>query len=158
MEKQPNINLERRNILKTAGLVAAAATITTTPTAMAASNNHEHHHHGPSSKEQDVLHATAHCLIMGKICLQHCIDLYKMGDSAMADCMDTVTDMLATCEAMNTLAATNSALAKDMAKVCMKACEACEKECKKHADKHEACKNCAESCVECIKACKALAA
>jgi Cys-rich four helix bundle protein (predicted Tat secretion target) len=97
-------------------------------------------------------------MIMGKLCVQHCIDLYKMGNDSMADCLDAVTDMLATCEAMNTLAASNSSLAKDMAKVCVKACESCEKECKKHAKKHESCKNCAEACADCIKACKALAA
>lgn len=156
MTKQQNINMERRNILKTAGLVAAAAGFSHT-SSIAAATDHSHHH-GAGNKEMDVLHATAHCTIMGNLCAAHCIDLFKTGDTSVAGCADTVTDMLATCGAMNTLAASNSPIAKDMARVCMDACKNCEKECKKHADKHEACKNCADACAECIKACKALAA
>jgi len=87
--------------------------------------------------------------------VQHCIELFKQGDTSVAECADTVQDMLASCTAMSQLASYNSPHLKKMLHVCIAVCEDCESACREHADKHAECKACADSCEECIKVSKA---
>ena len=41
----------------------------------------------------------ADCVNKGQIFSHHCIESYKAGDLELADCLDTVQQMLATCGA-----------------------------------------------------------
>ena len=143
-------NKDRRNIL--IGAAAVAATLVT-GTASAATG-HSHH----ANRDTGLVDAALDCVKTGQACNDHCLALVKSGDTSIADCMVTVTEMLASCTALSQLASTRSDHLAAMAKVCMAICEDCEKECRKHADKHVECKACAKSCRDCIKACKKVAA
>ena len=156
MDKKESGTFTRRQVLVGAGAALAAAGM---PQAFASEQEHKHEHHGHgSAKHMGVIESTLHCIRDGEACLDHCIDLFKSGDTSVAKCAETVTEMLAMCTAMNKMASYHSSLAPELARICIKACEACEKECNEHADKHAACKACAKSCKDCIKACKAIAA
>jgi Cys-rich four helix bundle protein (predicted Tat secretion target) len=111
------------------------------------------------------MHATKHkalidtanaCVAKGEVCVAHCIDLMKGGDTAMADCMKSVSIMMPMCAALVRLAALDAKRLKEFAAVCKDVCADCEAECKKHAEKHAVCKACMDSCTACIKECKAL--
>lgn len=112
----------------------------------------------PTGKFHPLAEAAGHCVLAGQACLAHCLFLLGNGDDSMADCAKTVSQMLATCTAVQSLAAQESHLLPAMAKVALEACTECEKACSKHADMHTPCKQCMESCQACIKACRAVAA
>jgi Cys-rich four helix bundle protein (predicted Tat secretion target) len=148
--------VSRRNILKGFGLFAAAASSGLSLNALAESteHSHAHHMHTVDLALQRVIDHAMDCIKKGETCAQHCIELFKIGDTSVANCADSVQEMLASCTAMSKLAAYNSKHLKAMMKVCISVCEDCEKECNKHADKHAECKACADSCKDCIKVCK----
>lgn len=148
--------VSRRNILKGFGLFAAAASSGLSLNTLAASTEHDHAHHVHTVDLalQRVIDHAMDCIKKGEMCNQHCIELFKTGDTSVANCAESVQEMLASCTAMSKLAAYNSKHLKAMMKVCISVCEDCEKECKKHADKHAECKACANSCADCIKVCK----
>ena len=143
----------RRNILLGATAVATAAGLGLSANANAAMDHH--HMHAIPADRQKVIDASLHCVKAGQACIQHCIDMFKMKDTSMAECADTVQEMLATCTAVSQLASYDSRHLKDFATLCVNVCKDCKKSCDKHADKHAACKACSESCDDCIKACKA---
>lgn len=150
--------MERREILKGAGLMTLAAL---GGQALAAEHDHSHHDHAAHAAaglHQAVLKAAGDCIQTGQACLAHCLILLGNGDKAMAGCAKSVSQMLALCSALQSLSNQQSRLTPALAKVALDACTECEKECRKHADKHAECKACADSCVDCIKACKAVAA
>ena len=146
----------RRDLLK--GAVAASAVIAagSSTSAVAEKMDHSHMHH--SNPNNDVIEAALDCLKNGQACLDHCIDLFKMGDNSVANCADKVTEMLAMCTALSQMASYQSKHLAKFARVCAAVCKDCKKACEEHADKHQACKNCAESCEECIEACEKIAA
>jgi len=141
----------RRNILL--GATAVAAGLGLSGNANAAMDHH--HMHTVPADRQKVIDASLDCVKAGQTCIQHCIDMFKMKDTSMAECADSVQEMLATCTALSQLASYDSKHLKDFAKTCINVCEDCKDTCDKHADKHAACKACSESCDDCIKACKA---
>ena len=143
----------RRNILLGATAVATAAGLGLSSNAHAEMDHHNMH--AIPAERQKVIDASLHCVKAGQACIQHCIDMFKMKDTSMAECADSVQEMLATCTALSQLASYDSRHLKDFAKVCINVCEDCKESCDKHADKHAACKACSESCDDCIKACKA---
>lgn len=114
----------------------------------------DHSMHG--TKHKAVIDTASACIAKGEICVAHCIELMKGGDTAMADCMKSVSIMMPMCAALVRLAALDAKRLKELAAVCEDVCADCEAECKKHADKHAVCKACMESCTACIKECKAL--
>ena len=114
----------------------------------------DHSMHG--TKHKAVIDTANDCIGKGEVCIAHCIDLMKGGDTAMADCMKSVSAMMAMCAALVRLAALDSQRLKELAAVCKDVCADCEAECKKHAEKHAVCKACMDSCTACIKECKAL--
>ena len=120
-----------------------------------ASSEHQHHQ---MNRNTAVIDAAMDCVKKGDACLDHCIELVKMNDTSIADCLATVTDMLPMCTALAKLASNQSPHLAELANVCISVCEACEKECRKHEKKHTECRNCAESCAACIKECKKIAA
>ena len=115
-------------------------------------HDHSHMHGAPM---QGLLAATSDCVAKGQSCIAHCLVLLADGDKAMAACAQSVSQTIALCNALESLAAQQSPLVPALAKVTLQACEACEKECRKH-EQHAQCKACAESCVACIKECKAV--
>ncbi len=151
-------NKGRRDVL----LGAAVATTLVAGTAFA-SSEHEHHHAGhgmmvSSERETSLIDAALHCVKSGEICNDHCIELVKQGDTSIAECLASVSDMLVTCAGLSRLAANQSAHLAAFAKVCIAVCKDCEKACAKHENHHAECRACAQSCRECIKACEKIAA
>ena len=138
--------MDRRSFLSG----AAAASLAFAATASA----EEHHHaHGAAAANPNdaLIKATAACLSAGRACLAHCIRLLSEGDKSMADCAKAVNQMLALCDATNSLAAQNASLLAAVAKQCADACKA-------HAEHHAECKACFETCKECAEQCGKIAA
>lgn len=160
-------NISRRNVIIGA---AAAATSLLARNSFASSHEGMEQGHSHGHKENGSMHsghkmadmalidAANSCLKHGEICMDHCIELVKAGDTSIAACLASVSEMLASCAAISKLAAYQSVHLPAFAKACIAVCEDCEKECRRHEDKHIECKNCAESCKECIAACKKVAA
>jgi len=144
-------SLERRKVLASAGLVATMAAIN--PTLAFGSSQHEH-----EKTATNVVDTALDCVKKGQACIEHCLELFKIGDTSVAECANTVQEMLAICTAISQLASYRSKYLPDLAKVCINVCEDCENECRKHEKMHAACKACANSCEECIKECKKLIA
>lgn len=152
--------MNRRDALSASGALALALLGTKALAAEAGHAHHDHsmhHDHGAGSGNQSLVDTAAKCVSTGQTCLAHCLVLLGDGDKAMAECAKAVSQMMAACGALQSLAAQGSRLTRQMAAVALEACTECEKACRKHADKHAECKACMESCGECIKACKAVA-
>jgi Cys-rich four helix bundle protein (predicted Tat secretion target) len=150
--------MDRRTAIAGISAIAAAAISSAQAAEKKDKMDHSHHHHHGPAKNQALMDATSACIGAGERCLAHCLVLMGDGDKSMAECARNVNQMLATCRALQSLAAQNSARLKQMAKLAGEACASCEQACKKHADKHQECKDCMESCAACAKECKKAAA
>ncbi len=144
-------SLERRKVLTSAGVVAAAAVVSPA-LAFGADEQHEHH----ENAQANLVDTALDCIKTGQTCIDHCIELFKSGDTSVAKCADTVQEMLAICTALSQFASYKSKYLPNLAKVCIDVCTDCEEECRKHAEKHAECKACADSCVKCVEECKKL--
>lgn len=144
-------NKDRRNMLL--GATAIAASLVTESSIAASGHKHVHH----ANKNTAIIDAALDCLKTGQACNDHCIELIKSGDTSIANCMDSLTESLAMCDALAQMASYQSSHLAAVTKVCISVCEDCEKECRKHEDDHAECKACADSCKDCIKACKEIA-
>jgi Cys-rich four helix bundle protein (predicted Tat secretion target) len=147
-------SLERRKVLTSAGIVAAIATVSPT----LAFGDSQHDHHGKAQVNQNIVDAALNCIKSGQACIDHCIELFKIGDTSVAQCADKVQEMLAMCTALSQFASYQSKYLHSLAKVCIDVCGDCAAECRKHAEKHAECKACMNSCEECIEECKKLTA
>jgi Cys-rich four helix bundle protein (predicted Tat secretion target) len=146
--------MNRRNAMS-----VGVATLFAAASAEAQMQDHAHHHHqAAGGKYQALADASADCVLKGQACLAHCLVLLADGDKEMAACAQSVSQAMALCGALQSLAVQESTLVAALAKTTLAACEQCEKECKKHETKHATCKACMESCAACIKQCKAVAA
>ncbi len=96
---------------------------------------------------------TSKCIAVGLKCLAHCQKSLAQGSNAMAECAASVSDMLAACEALQHLAASNSPHLKAMAKVCGDICKSCMTKCEPHSKTMDICKACMNACKECADAC-----
>ena len=158
MEADHNSGLiDRRNVLIGAVGATAAATSLIAGNVFAASHGGGMHHEH-SKHDMNLIDAATNCVKNGQICSDHCIKLVKADDTSIADCLGTVSELLAACNALAILASYQSSHLPTFVKSCIAICEDCEKECRKHEDKHVECKNCAEACKDCIAACKKVAA
>lgn len=146
----------RRDLLKGAVAASAAIAAGSSSSVLASTNDHKHMHH--SNPNSAVIDTALDCVKNGQACLDHCIELFKMGDISVANCADKVTEMLAMCTALSQMASYQSKHLASFAKVCAVVCKDCKKACDEHADKHQACKDCADSCKKCIEACERIAA
>lgn len=149
--------MDRRELL--IGVAAVAAT-TLSGRALAASQAHMHggvSHDHVSSRNEKLLAAAADCVLKANVCLQHCIVSLGRGDTELAACAQSSSQVIAMCTALQQMAAAESKYLPQLAKVCMEVCKACEEECKK-TEKHPECKACKEACSACYKECKAIAA
>lgn len=152
---ETNVLNSRRAVLKGAGAIAALAATSLVTQAVAATTEHVHHHVAVDNPRNLLIDSAMSCIKTGDACNQHCIELFKAGDTSVAGCADSVQEMLAACTALTKLAAYDSRHLKTMVQLCMDVSVDCEKECRKHESKHAECKACADACVDCIKACKA---
>ena len=150
--------MNRRDVFANSGAVLLAAAGSAV-FAQDATHDHSAHaahsahmHGGPN---QGLIAAASDCSAKGQACVAHCLVLLADGDKVMAACAQSVSQTIALCNALESLAAQQAPLTAALAKVTLDACQACEKECRKH-EQHPQCKACAESCVACIKECKAL--
>lgn len=103
-------------------------------------------------KLEEIIDTYLECIKMGEICNQHCMHMFQMGDTTLADCSISVQELIAVSTAVLKFAANNSDNLNSMLEVAIKVAESCEVECKKH-DKHIQCRDCAEACRDCIEFC-----
>ena len=141
------------------GLRQIAAAGTAMAQAGKAKDAHEHAHHGHGGgKYAALLNASADCGHIGQVCLAHCFIVLAEGEKEMAACGASVNQLIAICDALTKLAASNSKYTPKMAALTETVCLDCEKECRKHEKKHQQCKDCADACAACAKECKKVAA
>jgi len=160
------IAMHRRELFSAAGAVVVAAAVTPAFAAdgQGAAEHGDHsahgaHDHGTGAGLNGTLVAAAtHCTHTGLACINHCLDSFAAGDTAMARCARTVDQMLSVCGTLAKLASTGSPHLAAMAKVALAVCLECEQECRKHADQHAVCKACAEACAACAVECRKVAA
>ena len=154
--------MNRRELLL--GAVAMAATATAGK-AFAAEHDHDHmnmdhmnmaHDHN-STRNDKLIAAASDCVLKANICLQHCLVLLGQGDTEMAACAKSSSQVAAVCTALQQLASAESKHLPQFAKVAMEICKECEEECKK-TEKHPECKACKEACTACYEECKKIAA
>lgn len=129
-------------------LVGATAALAMAAIPGIASTMHEHHHHGG---HKALVDAAEECVATGKTCLNHCLVLLGDGDTSMKECSKNVNEMIPVCEAMATLALSDSKNLKAMAQLCLAACKDCKDACEEHIDKHQECKDCFEACKHSIE-------
>ncbi|MCG7903529.1 hypothetical protein A3195_08255 [Candidatus Thiodiazotropha endoloripes] len=139
---------DRREFLVGTAAALTMAAIPTTASAMKDHHQHHHHHHG---KNKDIVDAAEECIATGKTCLNHCLELLGDGDTSMKACSKNVNEMVPVCEAMATLALSDSKNLNLIAQGCLAVCKDCAAACKEHIDKHQECKDCYEACNGFIK-------
>jgi Cys-rich four helix bundle protein (predicted Tat secretion target) len=153
-ELNQDVSLPRRNLLIGAAALSTLPGLAVLGRASAEEHSHEHHQHTIDQGRMRVITHAADCVTKGEICIEHCLQLFKAGDTSVAECAETAHEMLASCTAMGKLASYDSRHLKDFMRVCIGVCEDCEKACREHENKHAECKACADSCADCIRVCK----
>jgi Cys-rich four helix bundle protein (predicted Tat secretion target) len=113
----------------------------------------DHSAHG-AGQHQKLAAAAGECVLKGQECMNHCINVVKAGDTSLADCMKSVEDLIAACNALRVLTISNSTNLRTFARAVEPICQACETECRKH-ERHAECKACGDSCKACIDAIRA---
>src|SRR5688572_13958216 len=122
--------MDRRTFLATSGIALTASTL-----AHAADDKKS----APPAANNDVANAVQRCLTTAYACRELCVATLQKGDTMMAACMRTVSDMIPLCEAVAQLSASKSKHLKKAVAACIDACTDCEAECKKHAGMHAEC-------------------
>lgn len=152
MEKASNES--RRNLLKGLGIASAALGTGLSLNANAVTVDHSKMNHQIpiDMKLEELIDTFLECIKMGEICNQHCMHMFQMGDTTLADCSISVQELIAASTAVLKFTANNSMHLNAFLEVAIKVCETCEEECNKH-DKHIQCKDCAEACRDCIDFC-----
>ena len=147
----------RELLVGAAALVAASAS----GTASAAAHD-EHATHAKnaqhSAKNAALVAAALDCVGKAEACIAHCLASFQAGDTSLADCMARVHEMHVTCQALSTLAVSDSKHLAKFAAVCAEICKSCEDACREHEKMHASCRACAESCATCIEECNKLSA
>jgi len=148
------VSLSRRTLLAGAAALTTLSGMSVLGRANAEEHSHEHHQHTIDQGRMRIIEHATDCVMKGEICVAHCMELFKAGDTSVAECADKVHEMLASCTAMAKLAAHDSRHLKDFVRACVGVCEDCEKACREHEKKHAECKACADSCADCIRVCR----
>jgi Cys-rich four helix bundle protein (predicted Tat secretion target) len=151
--------MDRREFIAAAGTVAAAvsasqafAQIAEEPMMQMAE---EPMMHPPKYKALEK--TSIECVSTGNDCLRHCLSMYKMKDTSMGECADSVFQLVAACGALAALSAVNSEHTGHFAKVVEMVCNDCKKECDKFP-KIAVCKACGDACKACAEECRKVAA
>ncbi|MGH6794991.1 MAG: hypothetical protein ACREDH_07285, partial [Methylocella sp.] len=87
--------MDRRKFIAAAGTVAAAASTSQAFAQMAAEEPMQ------PPKYEALEKACGHCVGTGNDCLRHCLGMYKMKDTSMAECADAAFQLVAGCAALN---------------------------------------------------------
>ncbi len=147
-------NASRRDLLKGLGIASAAlgAGLSLNANAAAVDHSKMNHQIPIDMKLEELIDTFLECIKMGEICNQHCMHMFQMGDTTLADCSIAVQELIVANTAVMRFTANNSRHLKTFLEATIKVCETCEEECKKHA-KHIQCKDCAEACRDCIDFC-----
>ncbi|HTR24330.1 MAG TPA: four-helix bundle copper-binding protein [Terriglobales bacterium] len=101
--------------------------------------------------------SSSNCVTAGEACLRHCFGMLSMNDASMGGCIQAAYAMIAVCNALQALAAVNSAYVPSLAKAAIEVCSACQTQCEKYPNVPE-CKACAEACAKNVAECKRVAA
>lgn len=144
--------MNRRDLISTAG-VASAAVFAGVMAARAEDKPHAENAHNHPAKYGALSASASKCVLDGENNVRHCLGMIAMNDTSMALCLKQTYETIATCRALESLAALNSSFTPTMAKVVEQVCEACKKECDKFLQ-YEECKAMAESCKACADACR----
>lgn len=151
--------MNRRDFITTTGVAATAAFLTAQAMADEKPKTHDgDHQQHPPIPNFSLIQSAAHCLMVGQMCVQHCMVVLSSGDTSLIECAKSVNDMLNVCHALQQLAIAQSPHLPAMAALAAKVCDACEKECRKHENKHGACRACADACKACGNECRKIAA
>ena len=152
--------MNRRDLMS-AGVAAVAVGAAATAFAQDEHAGHDHHHEADGATpaaavpvRQTLIDSAFDCLKAGQLCLDHCLESFVAGTTALALCARSVDQMLAVCGALTKLAAANSPHLPAQATLAAAICDECEKECRKHSQHHATCKACAEACAACAEACR----
>ena len=137
---------DRRNVIAGLAVGALAASVASTASAQASNRG--------SDELTDIVETAMDCIAAGEICMHHAMLLFANADTSMADCAHQVTDSIAICRALATLAAHNSRALREVVQVSIPINEACEQECLRHADQHAECQAMADACAACLRACR----
>jgi Cys-rich four helix bundle protein (predicted Tat secretion target) len=145
--------MDRREFIAAAGTAAAVAS--TSQAFAQGMGSGEEDMHPPKYKALEK--TSIECVATGNDCLRHCLGMYKMKDTSMAECADSVFQLIAGCDALAALAAVNSEHTGHLAKVVGMLCNDCKKECDKFP-KIAVCKTCGDACKACAAECDKVAA
>jgi Cys-rich four helix bundle protein (predicted Tat secretion target) len=149
-------NTSRRDLLKGLGMASAVigTGISLNANATAVDHSMMNHQIPIDVKLEELIDTFLECIKMGEICNQHCMHMFQMGDTTLADCSIAVQESIVANTAVMRFTANNSRHLNTFLEATIKVCETCEEECKKH-EKHIQCKDCAEACRDCIDFCNA---
>jgi Cys-rich four helix bundle protein (predicted Tat secretion target) len=147
--------MDRREFIAAAGTAAAIASASQAFAQGMMGGETEEPMHPPKYKALEK--TSIECVATGNDCLRHCLGMYKMKDTSMAECADAAYQLVAGCDALATLAAVNSEHTGHFAKVVEMLCNDCKKECDKFP-KIAVCKACGDACKACADECKKVAA
>ena len=152
MEKESNTS--RRDLLKGLGVASAALGVGLPLSANAVAVDHSKMNHQLpiDIKLEELIDTFLECIKMGEICNQHCMHMFQMGDTSLADCSIAVQELIAANTAVLIFTANNSCHLNTFIKATIKVSKSCLEECEKH-EKHIQCKDCAEACRDCIEFC-----
>ena len=90
--------------------------------------------------------------------MSHCLEIFRAGDTTMAERARVLADMLPVCRSRAALAAYDSPHLKVLADVCTAVCRDWEKECRKHEELQAECGACADACAALIDQARKLSA
>src|ERR1700757_2586215 len=146
--------MDRREFIAAAGTAAAIASASQAfAQGMMGAETEEMH----APKYKALEKTSIECVATGNDCLRHCLGMYKMKDTSMAECADAAYQLVAGCDALAALAAVNSEHTGHFAKVVEMLCNDCKKECDKFS-KIAVCKACGDACKACAEECRKVAA
>lgn len=138
--------MERREFLTVIGTAAAASAVAAAPAL--ADERHD---------KDGIAKSAGNCVSTGEECVAHCLKLFAKGDTTLAQCAISASQLVTVCRALSDLALAKSSYVPALAKVVLTVCNDCEKECRKY-EEHAECKACADACKVCAEDCRKLGA
>jgi Cys-rich four helix bundle protein (predicted Tat secretion target) len=149
------VSMNRREILmRGAGALGAVAAAESLLSAISASPALAKGSQFDKKAAADLMASARRCIQTGLLCADHCIEMLGAGQKDMVDCLKSVTDLVASCEALEKLAANQSTHLGTLAKAAAVICADCAKTCEPYLQKMQPCKDCYDACKECEKLCK----
>src|SRR5687768_13561953 len=110
--------MNRRDLLKGAGVVAGATLSGNVFAGAAASGSH-------SLEKHPLISSLGTCVAACELCVSHCIDMLEQGNTMFRNVLHKTRECLAICEAMLTLATFDADHRAALAKLCAEVCREC---------------------------------